>query len=86
MTRKRIGQPPKGPRGERVSQYPRVALRLPPETKAALEALAVHRRQPLWLIVNEAVRGLIDRLPAADRERVTRARARRRPLRQFAQE
>jgi hypothetical protein len=78
-----MGQPPKGPNGELVSAYPRVALRLPLETKTALEALAVERRQPLWSVINEAVNELIARLPADERERVNRARPRRKPLRQF---
>lgn len=82
----RPGQPPKGPDGELVSEYPRVAVRLPPDTKAALEALAVLRRQPLWAVLDEAARELIARLPADVRQQVTRARPLKRPLRQFKAE
>ena len=86
-TRKaRMGQPPKGPAGERVSDYPRVGLRLPRATKNALEALAVWRRVPLWALVDRAVRELIARLPEAERARLARARPKRRALRQFKNE
>jgi hypothetical protein len=83
MVEKRLGQPPKGPDGQRVSEYPRVALRLPPRTLAAVQALAVEQQRPLWLLIDEAIREKLERLPPDLHGKVLRARPRRRPLRQF---
>jgi len=37
--RKKPGRPPAGPKGEKVSAYPQLTVRLPPETKAKLNTL-----------------------------------------------
>lgn len=60
-------RPPSGPGGERVSDYPRVAVRLPPLTKAKLEALATLSRVPVWQLVDTAVVAYIERLPDDER-------------------
>jgi predicted DNA-binding protein len=61
------GQPPKGPGGELVSQYPPLTVRIPPETKHQLEALSVLRQTPMWSLVDESVRAYIEQLPDAER-------------------
>ncbi len=86
MRKPQRGQPPKGDKGERVSDYPRVALRLHPVRKRALEALAEELRPPLWLLVDDAAREMLERLPPDVHERVMNARPRQRPLRQFKAE
>ena len=47
---------------ERASQYPRVTLRLPPETLQELDAIARAVGRPQWQIVYEAVRAAWRRL------------------------
>jgi hypothetical protein len=56
-TRKaRIGRPPAGIRaGEMVKDYPQLNLRVPPETRAKLDALSTVRKQPRWRIVLDAI-------------------------------
>jgi hypothetical protein len=80
------GQPRKGPDGARVSAYPALLVRIPATTKRQLEALSSLQRTPMWALVDQAARELIERLPEADRVRLARARPRRRPLRQFGAE
>ena len=79
----RRGQPAKGPGGARVSAFPALLVRIPPTTKRQTEALSLLRRTPMWALVDQALKELIERLPEDDRARLARARPRRRPLRQF---
>ena len=92
MTKKRIGpgQPAKGPRAKCVTAYPALLVKIPPRTKRMLEALSVSRQQPQWALVDEAIRALVARLPAAERKHIERSRSRpgggtpgRAKLRQF---
>jgi len=53
---RKTGRPPAGVRqGERVKDYPQVSLRLPPETKAKLQALSVVAATPQWRVVSAAL-------------------------------
>lgn len=53
---KRSGRPPAGVRrGEMVREYPQVSLRLPPEIKAKLQALAAVSSTPQWRVVSAAL-------------------------------
>lgn len=80
--RRRVGQPAKGPAGERVSDYPTLLVRIPRGTKRQLEALALLRRQPQWVLVDVAIRALVAQLPEAERQQVERSKGRP-GLRQF---
>ena len=53
---RRSGRPPAGlRRGERVREYPQVSLRVPPEIKSKLQALAVVSGTPQWRVVSAAL-------------------------------
>ena len=53
---RRSGRPPAGVRhGEMVREYPQVSMRLPPEIKAKLQALAVVSATPQWRVVSAAL-------------------------------
>lgn len=55
-TAKRSGRPPAGlRRGEMVREYPQVSLRVPPEIKSKLQALAVISGTPQWRVVSAAL-------------------------------
>jgi hypothetical protein len=71
------GQPPKGPHGELVSKYPPVTVRIPPMSKDQLEALSTLRAVPMWRLVDEAVRALVNALPEAERRLVVQMAHRR---------
>ncbi len=66
--RKTAGRPPSGPSGERVSDYPRLTVRLPRATKNQLEALSTLRRVPVWELVDQAVIAFIEELPDDERK------------------
>jgi hypothetical protein len=74
---RRAGRPPSGPRGERVSDYTPVMIRLPQPTKAILEALRAISGRPVWEIVDSAVKQYVERLPAAEQKLVTDVKTRR---------
>lgn len=76
VKRKR-GQPPKGPRGELVSKYPPLTVRIPPATKHKLEALSALRRVPMWKLVDAAALAYFEQLPDAERRLLTQFSARR---------
>lgn len=61
------GRPPAGVGGDKSSEYPMLAVRVPPGTKAVLKALALQRKAPLWAVVAEAVVAYVATLPEADR-------------------
>ena len=65
--RPRIGRPPSGPAGERVSEYPTLTVRLPQTTKDALMNLSALRRMPMWQMLDLTIRAYLKTLPAADR-------------------
>jgi hypothetical protein len=54
--RGRTGRPPTGVRpGERLIDYKRVTVRLPPETVAQLEALSEKLARPQWRVMCDAI-------------------------------
>jgi len=61
------GRPPAGKQGEKVSSYPPFTLRLPPDRKAELDALAFIRGLPAWQVVDEALQAHLRALPASER-------------------
>jgi hypothetical protein len=63
----RPGRPPSGPGGKRVSEYPKLTVRLPPATKDALRSLSALRRVPVWELIDTAVHAYIATLPADER-------------------
>ena len=63
----RMGRPASGLRGEKVSDYPQVMLRLPRPTKDALDALSGATGTPIWRLIDAAVRDYIKNLPDAQR-------------------
>lgn len=70
------GRPPSGPEGERVSEYPKLTVRIPPDTKRKLLALSAMRGEQAWKLVDEAVRAYIDGLPADERRLLSQIAAR----------
>lgn len=67
------GRPPSGEHGERVSAYPRVAVRVPVVTKARLMALAEFSGKPVWKVCAEAIEALAETDQAAMTEADRRA-------------
>ena len=68
------GRPPSGVRsGEKVSEYPQVTLRLPPETKAKLYALSLVTTTPQWRVVNAALECFFRERSEAEQKKVIKA-------------
>jgi len=63
----RVGRPPAGEAGERVTDYPQVSVRLPAEARDKLLALSQVRGQPQWRLIVESVECYIRDLPADER-------------------
>ena len=77
-SRHRSGRPPAGARpGEKVSDYPQLSLRVPPEMKRKLEVLSMLQSKPQWRIVFEAVEYFIRSLPESEQGMVQAALSRR---------
>ena len=70
----RLGRPAAGMRGEKVSEYPQVMIRLPQPTKAALDALSGATGTPIWRLIDMAVDVYIRSLPEAQRRLVAGVR------------
>jgi predicted DNA-binding protein len=73
----RLGRPPIGRRGEKVSDYPQVMIRLPHETKDVLEALSGLTGTPVWRLIDQAVDTYVRQLSDAERKLLTSVRQRR---------
>jgi predicted DNA-binding protein len=65
--RKKPGRPPAGPKGEKVSKYPQLTVRLPPETKAKLNTLSLLTGAPIWQIIDKAIDAYVQHLPESER-------------------
>jgi predicted DNA-binding protein len=65
--RKKPGRPPAGPKGEKVSKYPQLTVRLPPETKARLNTLSLLTGAPIWQIIDKAIDAYVQHLPESER-------------------
>ncbi len=66
--RQTAGRPPSGPDGERVSDYPRLTIRIPHATKDQLESLSILKRCQVWRLVDRAVLDYIKGLSGDDRK------------------
>ena len=73
----RVGRPPIGARGEKVSDYPQVMIRLPHETKAVLDALSGLTGTPVWRLIDESVRGYVRQLSETERRLLASVQQRR---------
>jgi hypothetical protein len=71
------GRPPSGPRGQKVSDYPQVMIRLPRQTKSTLEALSAATGVPVWQLVDRAVAVYVKQLAPSEQKLVADVRARR---------
>jgi CheY-like chemotaxis protein/predicted DNA-binding protein len=79
--KKKPGRPPAGQRpGERVSDYPRFALRLPEATYEVIQALAEASGTPQWRVISDAVDAYIASLPEDQRALVRELLNRAQPL------
>ena len=68
-TRKGPGRPPAGLRpGERVSDYKRITLWMPPDAKRELDAVSRFLGRPQWAVVVEAIAALQKSLSPAERK------------------
>jgi hypothetical protein len=70
------GRRPTGIRpGEKVSQYPRFAVRLPDDVRAQLEAAASALKRPAWRVIVDAIVAYVGSGPglSEDERRVVRA-------------
>jgi predicted DNA-binding protein len=65
--RRKPGRPPAGPKGEKVSSYPQLTVRLPPETKAKLNTLSLLTGAPIWQIIDKAIDAYVQHLPESER-------------------
>ena len=70
----RLGRPAAGLRVEKVSEYPQVMIRLPQQTKAALDALSGATGTPIWRLIDIAVDAYIKSLPESQRRLVAGVR------------
>lgn len=71
--KRRHGRPPAGKNpGERVTEYPRFALRLPVTTHQRIQALAKASRLPQWRVLCDAIDTYIAQLPDEQRVLVSR--------------
>jgi hypothetical protein len=70
----RMGRPATGVRGERVSDYPQVMIRLPQATKDALDALSGATGTPIWRLIDVAVDSYIRALPESQRRLISGVR------------
>lgn len=67
--RRRRGRPPAGQQpGDRVTDYPQLALRIPPPTLRRLQALARVERTPQWRILSKVLENYIAQLPDDQRK------------------
>ena len=73
--RTRAGRPPAGARGEMVSTYHQLTIRLPDETVGLLRAIGGIFHEPMWRVVERSVNAFVEQLPPAERRLVLGTRA-----------
>lgn len=73
----RLGRPPVGTKGEKVSDYPQVMIRLPHATKDVLEALSGLTGTPVWRLIDQAVETYVRQLSDSERKLLASVRQRR---------
>jgi predicted DNA-binding protein len=75
----RRGRPPAGAHpGEKVTDYPQVRVRVPPDVKVKLDALSMLLSKPQWRIMSESIACFIRSLPESE-QRIVQERVNRRP-------
>ncbi|HZP47570.1 MAG TPA: response regulator [Vicinamibacterales bacterium] len=62
------GRPPAGADGDRVVDYPQLALRIPPATFQKLQAIAMIEHQPQWRTLSHVLDSYIAQLPEDQRQ------------------
>jgi predicted DNA-binding protein len=72
-----VGRPRSGADGERVSDYPQVTVRLPRDTRAALNALSGMTGRPIWRLIADAVDAYVEGLPDDERRLLRNIKQRR---------
>lgn len=69
-----MGHPPTGVRpGEKLSDYPRMTIRLPPDVRAELDAAGYVLGRPQWRVLVDAIQAYVGTgagLSGAERRRV----------------
>jgi predicted DNA-binding protein len=68
QSQRKRGRPASGPKGEKVSAYPQLTVRLPVETKARLTTLSLLMATPVWKIIDTAVETFVQHLPDEERK------------------
>ena len=68
QTKRKRGRPPAGARGEKVSEYPQMTVRLPVETRAKLDTLSLLLATPIWRVIDQAINVYVTHLPKEDQE------------------
>jgi hypothetical protein len=66
----RVGRPPAGNAGARVTDYPQLSVRLPVEARDKLVVLSQLRGQPQWRLIVDSVDCYIRGMAADDRRQV----------------
>ena len=67
---KRVGRPPAGDAGARVTDYPQVSVRLPTDARDKLLALSRLRKQPQWRLIVDSVECYLRDLPPDERRQL----------------
>lgn len=71
-----MGHPPTGLRpGEKLSDYQRMTIRLPPEVRAELDAAGYVLGRPQWRVLVDAIRAYMGSGPGLSEEERRRVRA-----------
>jgi hypothetical protein len=74
MTRprnQRPGRPPAGARvGEKVTDYPQLSIRVPPDVKRRLQVIVQVTSRPQWHVIADAIESYQRELPSSERRRV----------------
>jgi len=66
----KLGRLSSSPRGQKVSTYLQVVIRLPHTTKATLDALSGATPMPVWQLIDQAVDAYIRQLSPAEQKLV----------------
>jgi len=71
-----MGHPPTGLRpGEKLSDYPRMTIRLPPEVRAQLDAAGYVLGRPQWRVLVDAILAYVGNGPGLSEDERRRVRA-----------
>lgn len=73
----RLGRPPAGADGEKISEYAQICLRLPPPTKALLEAITGMTGMPVWRVLDKALAAYVRELPHDEQQVLSSVRQQR---------